>query len=490
MKDTTLFAALVVAGGSLHAQTIDPGLSLITMQAPSVNDEIAELGQMLFFDARLSGDSSTSCADCHSPDYGWSDGAELSRGYPGTKHWRNSQTIVNVGYLNGGFHWDSGLDSLNDQVLDAMGAGFVANIDVILAEERLRQIPEYIARFDAVWGETPSMARIAEAIAAFESSLVSNDSPFDRYMAGQTNAMSEQALRGMELFNGKANCSSCHSGRMITDAQFHNVSVPPNPAMAEDPLRQVTFRYLMRNLGVAPEIYAALDRDPGRYLSTKDPEDLGKLRTPPLRYLKYTAPYMHNGVFYTLDEVVDFYNLGGTQDVFGTKSPLIQPLGLNQDEKSALVAFLESLSGSEIQIEAPALPAYATLAFPSVRATLNAASLTNDLETSEQSIAGAAPSASAGIQLLPRNNNSSGGGLTLTPRATTAAPQPAQPGGPEQIKLIGGSRYVLVMPGDTLGDLASLIYGDPTQYTQLFEANRQTLDSPNDLQEGMLLRIP
>ena len=171
---------------------------------------------MLFFDPRLSGDSSTACSDCHSPEFGWSDGSELSRGYPGTMHWRNSQTLINVGFMTNGFHWDSGLATLSDQVHDAMGAGFVANIDTVLGEERLRQIPEYDQAFQAIWGEGPSQAKIAESIAAYERTIISDDSPFDLYMAGQTDAMSASAMRGMDLFEGKANCSACHSCLLYT----------------------------------------------------------------------------------------------------------------------------------------------------------------------------------------------------------------------------------------------------------------------------------
>ncbi|MEL6520846.1 MAG: cytochrome c peroxidase [Pseudomonadota bacterium] len=480
MRTLVFSAALIVAGTGLAAQQVDPALSLITSEPPKVDREVVELGKMLFFDARLSGDGSTACVDCHDPDYGWSDGSELARGYPGTKHWRNSQSIVNVGYVGGGLHWDAGLASLNDQVIDAMGAGFVSNIDTVLAEERLRQIPDYVSRFKAIWGETPNMPRIAEAIATFEMSLISENSPYDQYMAGQRSALSQDALRGLELFNGKANCSSCHNGKLMSDMQFHNVSVPPNPSLAEDPLRQVTFRYLMRNLDVEPEIYDALDRDPGRYLSTKDPQDLGKFRTPPLRYLKYTAPYMHNGVFYTLEEVVEFYNVGGTQDVFQTKSPLLQPLNLSRQEKQALVAFLESMSGSEIKVKQPELPDYEALAFPA--ASLNLAALEQAPEPAPTSNAEPEVTvpASSGLSMTLRDTGS--------PYATAETPAVAD--NPSRIKDIGGTLYVTVEEGDTLGDLARVIYGDPLQYRRLYEANRDNLRNPNDVRKGMLLRIP
>lgn len=325
--------------------------------------EMVALGRQLYFDPRLSGDSSTSCAECHSPQLGFGDGAELSRGYPGTKHWRNSQTIVNSAYLTGGLHWDGTVPSLVHQVPGAMGASIVANIDSAMAEERMSQVPDYVQSFETVWGEEPSIERIAQAIAAYEATIVSADSEYDQFARGDAE-LSDAASRGLDLFSNKAGCINCHNGVLATDEKFYNTSVPPNPEFKTDPLLQVTFRVMMRGFGLDPEVYEAFDRDPGRYPATGDANDMGKLRTPPLRYLKYTAPYMHNGVFYTLEEVVDFYNNGGTEDVFGTKSPLIRPLGLTQSEKTDLVAFLESLSGSEIKETIPDIPPYGIKSFP------------------------------------------------------------------------------------------------------------------------------
>lgn len=501
MKISVFSLAFVMVGSSLSAQTANPQLSLLTQDAPSADAEIIDLGRHLFFDSRLSGDASTACSDCHNPDFGWTDGAELSRGYPGTKHWRNSQTIVNVGFIGSGFHRDSGVESLGDQIVDAMSASFVANIDTIMAEERLRQIPIYVDQFDEIWGEAPTMERIVEAIAAFEESLLSNDSPYDQYMAGQTDAMSQSALRGMEIFNGKANCSSCHTGALTSDGEFHNTSVPPNPAMSEEPLRQVTFRYLMRRLDVDPEVSASLDRDPGRYLSTKNSDDLGRFRTPGLRYLKYTAPYMHNGIFYTLEEVVEFYNSGGTEDVFGSKSSQIVPLNLSRNEQQDLVAFLTSLSGSEVTVDLPDLPEYEVQSFPASSDPFNLASLPSDPVRTTPTPASAEPAASGALELRPRggtqSDDASTQGLALVPRnadttAPESTPEPQEEASlqPERVKNIGGKRYVLVEPGDTLASLADLIYGNSDQFTQLFEANQTSLSNPDDLRAGMLLLIP
>lgn len=412
--------ALTATGASAQQSTdLSQFAPLSTISRPAVDPAVAELGYMLFFDPRLSGDSSTSCSECHDPTAGWTDGSDLARGYPGTKHWRNSQTIVNTGLIEGGLHWDSGLSSLYDQVHDAMGASFVANIDMTMAEERLRQIPEYRNRFQAIWGQDPSRDLFAQAIAAYESTLISDDSPFDRYLAGDTGAMSAEALRGFEVFSGKGNCISCHNGPLFSDGDFHNIAVPPNPELAEDPLRQVTFRYVMRVRGLEKDIYDNLDRDPGRYLSTGDPADLGAFRTAPLRYLTYTAPYMHNGVFFTLDEVVEFYNIGGTQDVFGTKSATLAPLGLTRQEKQDLVAFLESLSGSEILAETPRLPNYDLLPMPDQTTMITAARLQGDdqsgrADPSAGSQVGILPNAPAGQRIETDPSESSG--LVLMPR--------------------------------------------------------------------------
>jgi cytochrome c peroxidase len=486
---------LALASLGAAAQAGDPLQAISGDTIKQADPAIVELGKMLFFDPRLSGDASTACSDCHDPNYGWSDGSELARGYPGTMHWRNSQTIVNLGFITGGFHWDSGLASLSDQVHDAMGAGFVANIDTVLGEERLRQIPEYRQQFQEIWGEEPTQAKIADAIAAYERTIVSDDSPFDLYMSGQKDALSASAMRGMELFNGKANCSSCHNGPLATDQQFHNISVPPNTGLSDDPLRQVTFRYLMRVKGLDPAVSDGLDRDPGRYLATMNPDDLGLFRTPPLRYLAYTAPYMHNGIFYTLDEVVEFYDIGGTQDTFGTKSPLISPLGLSREEKADLVAFLESMSGSEIKTEVPSLPDYAIQAFPGSTATITAASLkSGDFRAAT---APAVPDATTTgtLQMAPATETPSNG-MIMKPKDASfessasgdaAAAAKTRAGG---VMALGKDRYVVVEPGDTLGSIASKLYGDAKQFQKLYDANRDHLRNPNALVAGMLLKVP
>lgn len=328
-----------------------------------LTDERVRLGKFLFFDPRLSGDGSISCADCHDPKLGWGDGGELSRGYPGTVHWRNSQTVVNAAYLDRWF-WTASSPSLEKQAHSAATGPLAGNLNPRLGEERMKQIPVYVELFQQVYGARPDWDKALSAIAAFERTVVSADSDFDRFMRGEAAALTAQQLRGKDLFEGKANCIACHNGALMTDQKHHNIGVPPNPAFTKDPLRQIAMRERIRSKKVPEEVYLKFDRDPGHYLDTKATADLGKFRTPPLRYLAYTAPYMHNGVFYSFDEVVDFYDAGGGEDPFGTKSALIKPLGLSDREKADLIAFLDSLSGPEVKMARPQLPPYGLLEFP------------------------------------------------------------------------------------------------------------------------------
>lgn len=502
------FAFCLVSTGALaqQASVVERFPPLSTVMPPADAPEMVELGKLLFFDTRLSGDGSTACSECHDPTYGWTDASDLSRGYPGTKHWRNSQTIVNSALVRSGLHWDGGLASLNDQVHAAMGASVNLNIDETLLEERMRQIPQYRESFRTIWNEEPSTRRLAEAIAAYERTLISADSPFDQYLGGNTAAMSSAAMRGLDLFMGKANCVQCHNGALLSDDAFHNTSVPPNPEASEDPLRQVTFRLIMRQSGVDRRVYENLDRDPGRYVASKQPQDLGRFRTAPLRYLKYSAPYMHNGVFFTLEEVVEFYNFGGTQDVFGTKSNRIKPLGLSADERTDLVAFLESLSGTEIVTETPDLPGYEALPGPSQGDMITAAALADmKLDTVPPTPAQkkAPDDKPEGLQIVPRQQQENNG-LTIVPRSSTPRtndPVPEKQSNAlpnkntaqktsSRIEIIEDERYVTVGAEDTLGSLAMLAYGDSKQGNRIFQANRNIMSHPQVMILGSRLKIP
>ncbi len=324
--------------------------------------EKVELGKMLFFDPRIGGDASTACSSCHEPAQGWGFSDDLSRGYPGTVHWRNSQTVVNTAYL-GKLFWAGAARSLEAQAPAAAKGAVAGNGEDDMMEARLAFIPEYRRLFREIFGDPwPTIGNAWRAIAAFERTLIHNDTPFDQYMRGNKDALTEQQVRGLELFQGKAGCIQCHNGALLTDQKYYNIGVPPAPRWEEDGLAQVTFRYEQYLKGVTEEMYRSIKDDAGLYYRTKNPKDKGKFRTAPLRYTLYTAPYMHNGAFWDLQEVVEFYNAGGGENEFmETKSELIKPLGLSEEEVEDLVAFLESLSGEEIRITPPKLPDYAPL---------------------------------------------------------------------------------------------------------------------------------
>ncbi len=363
-------AALATTASVAMAQDYPPLAPLGEPPIPMDNlqsDAKVELGKILFWDPRLGGDASTACVTCHEPDQGWAFGDSLSRGYPGTVHWRNSQSVINSAYL-GQLFWAGSAASLEKQAPSAAKGAVAGNGENDVMETRLAFIPEYRRRFNEVFGtEWPLIGDAWAAIAAFERTLIVNDTPVDKYLAGDTAALSDEQVAGMELFNGKAGCIQCHNGAQATDENYYNLGVPPAERWEDDGLAQVTFRYEIFAKGVTQEMYRVLKDDPGLYFRTKEKDHLGKFRTPPLRYTAYTAPYMHNGSFWDLEEVVQFYNAGGGENDFtdgtmaSTKSDLIQPLGLSDDEVDQLVAFLEAFSGDELEVEPPVLPPYAAL---------------------------------------------------------------------------------------------------------------------------------
>ncbi|MDH3973713.1 MAG: cytochrome-c peroxidase [Deltaproteobacteria bacterium] len=331
----------------------------------SMTPEKIELGKMLYFDPKISGDASLACVDCHHPEQGWGFNEPICRGYPGTVHWRNCQTVVNTGYLNKVF-WAGSTTSLEKQAKSAAQGGVAGNGELDVMDERLRQTPEYVELFRKVYGaEQPNVRPLAYmAIAAFERGALSQvgkwESPLDKYLKGKKSALSKKAVKGMKLFEGKANCIECHNGPMLTDEKFYNIGVPRPEEWETIGLNQITFRFELYAKGVYEDKYRNYKDDLGLYFQTKQKKDLGKFRTAPLRYLKYTAPYMHAGQFFTLEEVIDFYNDGGGENDFtkkyGTKTKILKPLGLTDGEKEALVAFLEEISGKEIKIGSVKVP--------------------------------------------------------------------------------------------------------------------------------------
>ena len=284
--------------------------------------ERAELGKALFFDPRLSGSQTMSCASCHQPTLGWADGHKTAVLLTGEVLGRASPTMLNLAY-NTQFMWDGRKKSLEDQ---AEGPHKHLSTDAYkAAAAKLGAIPGYREMFDKAYpGEPIDVATISKALAAFERTLVSRDSPFDQWLAGDRQALTEAQYRGYKLFAdpAKANCAACHSGSNFTDNGYHNIGLR--------------------------------SKDVGRYAFRKVASLKGAFKTPTLRDIERTAPYFHDGSALTLREVVDHYARGG--DDKSNLSPDVHTLNLSEQDKDDLVAFLRSLSGKPVAFTAPKLP--------------------------------------------------------------------------------------------------------------------------------------
>ncbi|MFQ5774871.1 MAG: cytochrome-c peroxidase [Kiloniellaceae bacterium] len=327
-------AAVLAASSGWAAEDFGP------VPPIKVKPALADLGKRLFFDRRLSGDAAISCASCHMPDKGFSDGLALSKAYPGSEGFRNTPTLVNTAHKAAWFHDGRLGTNLNDVTREMITETYLMNMDMRLMQERLKQDPVYVEMFAQAGLGEPSNGGARKAIPEYLKTLTSRGAPFD------TGAMSDAAKRGFELFKGKAGCARCHAGPRFTDDKPHNLGVPENTDIFVNPLRHVTYVTYAKFMGV--ENYMNIRRDVGAHVRTHkaDGSDIGKFMTPTLRELKYTAPYMHNGVFSTLSSVVAFYNSGGGSDP--NKDPALKPLGLKTQEQIDLVAFLEALSGEPL----------------------------------------------------------------------------------------------------------------------------------------------
>jgi cytochrome c peroxidase len=285
--------------------------------------ERIELGKMLFFDPRLSGSRWISCATCHNPSLGWSDGLPTAVGDGWRDLPRKTPTIVNCGF-NTIQMWDGRIGSLEEQVW----VPILGPVEMHGSEDHilliLKALPGYVDAFHKAYpGEEIGKDTIGKAIASFERTLISKDSPFDRWQQGDESAMTPSAKRGFTLFSGRANCIACHQGGNFTDQGFHNIG-----------LKDTT--------------------DPGRFAIVPIRIVRGAFKTPTLRDVALTAPYMHNGSYRTLEEVIDLYDRGG--DDHQNLDPNIKPLGLTDQEKKDLLEFLKSLTGKPLPIVAPRLP--------------------------------------------------------------------------------------------------------------------------------------
>ncbi|HLJ27503.1 MAG TPA: cytochrome c peroxidase [Candidatus Angelobacter sp.] len=295
----------------------------IPVENPQTEAKI-ELGKRLFFDVRLSLDDSTSCATCHDPEKGFADGLPRSKGFNGAILPRNSPTVLNAAYNTAQF-WDGRVATLDEQCQRPLMAAAEMNmIDEQHLVERLRSIPGYAEEFQSVYGEGPSLDRVAKAVAAFERTLVTPGSRFDRYALGDKSAINDQEKRGLGLYFGKAGCSECHKGANFTDNNFYSLGVVAAP-------------------GTVPDL--------GRFAVTGKAEDRGAFKTPTLRNVTLTAPYMHDGSIATLEEVIEFYDRGGGDGP--NKSNLLYKLELSPAEKADLRSFLNTLTGPMPHLELP-----------------------------------------------------------------------------------------------------------------------------------------
>lgn len=349
-KKISLFLGLLCLPLCGYAGQLEP---IHDIPVPANNPQTpakVELGKKLFFDRRLSGDGTMSCATCHDPNKGFSDGLEISLNYPTTRNWRNSPTLIGVAFQKHLFH-DGRSASLEDQALFPMMSAFEMNQNLDFMEEEIRTVAEYVAAFTEVFGsDDVTRERIAMAIAAFERTLVSRDAPLDRYLNGDNGALSPEALQGYRIFTGKGRCTECHFGINLADDRFHVLGVEENPEHLKDPRIAATRRFVAKVNDFAE--YRTLSEDPGRYLITKDRKDWQAFRTPTLREIAGTAPYMHNGIYATLDEAIEFFNTGGGRD-----NTALEPLHLSPAEKVQLKAFLvEGLTGAPADFTYPKIP--------------------------------------------------------------------------------------------------------------------------------------
>ncbi|WP_424950855.1 cytochrome-c peroxidase [Deinococcus sp.] len=312
---TALFA-LTGLGGALALLSALPVSAPAPPENPLTPAKIA-LGRQLFFDPVLSRDRTVSCSSCHDPQHAFADpaGQAVSPGVQGRLGRRNAISLINAGDRRA-LTWSGASPSLETQAVIPMTDH--AELDLTLEEvtSRLKADPGYLRAFQQAFGETPSMQNTVRALASFERTLESRNAPYDRYQAGDASAFTAQQARGMDLFFGKADCFHCHTGRDFTDGRAHN-----NAILLFNP-----------DTGVAER--TELEADVGRFV------------TPSLRNVGLTAPYMHDGSFRTLRQVVQHYNGGGEPNP--NADGLIRPLGLTDAEMDDLVAFLQTLDDKTI----------------------------------------------------------------------------------------------------------------------------------------------
>jgi cytochrome c peroxidase len=312
-----LLVAFCIPNALAEARNVPLGLDLY-MPVPASNPLSPEkvwLGRRLFFDRRLSRDKSLSCAGCHDPAKVFTDGKALSEGVFHRRGTRNVPTLTNRGY-GSTFFWDGRASTLEEQVLQPIQNPLEMGMTVEEVMARLLRDRHYRAQFQQAFGREVNREDLARALASYVRSILSGDSPYDRYLNGTPDALSAEAREGLRIFRGKGNCITCHVGPNLTDERFHNTGV----AWRDGKLT-----------------------DPGRFAVTEKDQDRGAFKPPTLREVARTAPYMHDGSIATLEGVIDYYDRGGNRNP-GLDAE-IRPLHLSSDEKKNLIAFLHCLNG-------------------------------------------------------------------------------------------------------------------------------------------------
>ncbi|SDW24488.1 cytochrome c peroxidase [Thiocapsa roseopersicina] len=340
----------------LLANLQDPPLGLPPVPVPAdapVTQKTVAIGRKLFFDRRLSLNGTFSCAMCHIPEQGFaSNELKTAVGIEGRTVRRNAPGLFNAAYSAPLFH-DGRETRLEHQVWEPLlAANEMGNPSIASVVEKVRRLPDYRGLFEDAFGRGPDMETIGQALASYERTLNCGDSPFDRwYYGGEPSAIGDAVERGFAVFMGKGGCVGCHligpEHALFTDGRLHNTGIGYAASMAREP----TTRRIQVAPGVALDVAAALigkvseapPSDLGRYEITRDPDDRWKYKTPGLRNLTLTAPYMHDGSIATLAEVVAFYDGGGVENPL--LDPSIRRLDLSAREQTDLVAFLEALTG-------------------------------------------------------------------------------------------------------------------------------------------------
>ncbi len=354
-----LSALLILGGwvfrtGEASSFELKAPLGLIEPEIPGDNPltgEKVELGRKLYFDKRLSIDDSVSCATCHDPEKGFADGRKVALGIKDLKGTRNSPTVLNAALFEVQF-WDGRAPTLEEQakqpLINPVEMGMPSHEALV---EKLKGIAEYREAFGKVFGGEIDINKVVMAVAAFERTLLSGNSPFDRFVYEQEKgALSPAAQRGLELFRGKARCVTCHEitdfFASFSDNKFHNVGVGVDKEVIELMRRAEKGEDLVKEGAVEAAKKAKLS-ELGRFIVTGKVSDLGAFKTPSLRDIALTAPYMHDGSEATLEDVVELYNRGGNPNPHLDGG--IRPLNLTEEEKAALVEFMKSLTSSDLK---------------------------------------------------------------------------------------------------------------------------------------------